>query len=120
MAADPLGPARLARLRARLEAQREELETQLAAGDDASRPVELDQQSVGRVSRIDAIQQQQIALAGREQTESRLRLVRRALERCARDEYGYCLRCGEAIAVARLEARPFVELCVDCQAASEG
>ena len=112
------GDDRSQRLRDRLEAEREKLEAQLA-DDDATRPVELDQQSVGRVSRVDAIQQQQVALAGRQQAERRLRLVRRALARCDREEFGYCLQCGEPIAAARLDAQPFVERCLDCQSAAE-
>ncbi len=112
------GKDRLERLRGLLEAEQANLEAQLA-DDDASRPVELDQQSVGRVSRVDAIQQQQMALAGRQQAERQLQLVRRALARCEREEYGYCLQCGEPIAAARLEAQPFVELCLECQSAVE-
>lgn len=108
----------LQRLRAQLLDLREKLESQLAE-DSASRPVELDQQSVGRVSRVDAIQQQQMALANRQQADRSLRLVEHALTRFDRGEYGYCLDCGEPVALARLRAQPFAALCVDCQTRRE-
>ena len=102
-----------------LEDRRRELEDQLRIGDDAAKPVSLDQQSVGRVSRVDAIQQQQMALAGREQAQTMLRQIGLALQRIDDGVYGICLHCEEPIARARLEAQPYAGLCVDCQSATE-
>ena len=79
----------------------------------------LDQQSVGRVSRIDAIQQQQMAIASQQQASTQLRKVEQALQRIDAGDYGACLECGEAIALARLEAQPEAELCIGCQQACE-
>jgi len=109
----------LAAFRQALEEKRRDLENQLQIGDDAARPVSLDQQSVGRVSRVDAILQQQMALAGREQAADLLRQVTRALQRIDDGVFGICLHCEEPIAAARLEAQPYASLCVDCQSAAE-
>lgn len=84
----------------------------LAAADRA--PVTLDQESVGRLSRIDAMQMQAMALA-----QARRRLAERAaidaaLARIEAGEYGYCVRCGEKIAPARLEHNPTVTKCIGC------
>ena len=106
-------------LRASLETRRDELESLLHSGADAAEPVTLDQQSVGRVSRIDAIQQQQMARASQQQAAETLRRVELALARIADGEYGYCLHCGEPIAHARLCVQPFATLCLDCQETSE-
>ena len=106
-------------LRQALETQRRELEALLQGGAGAAAPVELDQQSVGRVSRIDAIQQQQMARAGQQQARQNLTRVELALKRIRDGEFGYCTHCGEAIAYARLEVQPFASLCLDCQQASE-
>ncbi|MDH3386593.1 MAG: TraR/DksA family transcriptional regulator [Gammaproteobacteria bacterium] len=106
-------------LRTLLEAKRIELGAQLAAAGDAAKPVELDQQSVGRVSRIDAIQQQQMAIANRQQAAQMLRHVELGLQRIGAGEYGYCGQCGESIAFARLQAQPWASLCLRCQSASE-
>ena len=77
-------------------------------------PVTLDQQSVGRLSRIDAMQQQPMDLAKEERRSKRLAILFAALKRMDEDEFGYCLRCGEDIPPARLEVDPAVTLCVYC------
>jgi len=119
MSAPELEQRQIDELQALLELKRRELETQLASGADATRPVTLDQQSVGRVSRIDAIQQQQMAIASQQQAAQISKRIELALQRIDNGEYGYCLQCGEPIAFARLQAQPFASLCLDCQSASE-
>ena len=56
-------------------------------------PVILDQQSVGRLSRMDAMQQQSMDLAREERRQQRLGILAAALQRIEADDYGYCLRC---------------------------
>ena len=79
-------------------------------------PVQLDQQSVGRLSRIDAMQQQSMDLAREERRQARLVALASARRRIDSDDYGCCLGCGEDIAEERLKIDPTVTLCVDCQA----
>ena len=43
-----------------------------------------------------------------------LTLISAALDRIDRGEYGFCERCGEEIAAARLRALPFAKYCIDC------
>jgi DnaK suppressor protein len=100
------------------EAALRALEHELSEALSSSRshePVALDQQAFGRVSRIDAIQQQQMAQAARRAQTLRLSQVRAALEALQNDEYGICRLCEEPIAPARLRARPETPLCLDCQ-----
>lgn len=100
--------------RARLEALKRELE-QTADGAAADRaPVELDQQSVGRLSRMDAIQVQAMALATERRRKAELDRVNAALDRIDSDEFGYCEICGEEIASARLDHNPAVTTCIGC------
>lgn len=106
-------------LRGLLEQRRAELGTLLENTGDAARPVTLDQQSIGRVSRIDAIQQQQMAVASQAQTTAGLRRVELALRRIDDDEYGFCQQCGEAIGFARLQVQPEAGLCLACQSENE-
>jgi DnaK suppressor protein len=68
---------------------------------------------------MDAIQQQQMAQAGRRSLERRLLQVKAALAAWQRGEYGECQSCGAEISYARLKARPESPLCLDCQSASE-
>jgi DnaK suppressor protein len=106
-------------LRQHLKTQQQELQALVDHTEDDAQPVTLDQQSVGRVSRIDAIQQQQMAIANQQQANARLAKIERALARIETEEYGYCLECGDIIATARLQAQPFAELCIDCQQSHE-
>jgi len=119
MSAGQLKPSQIAQLREQLMAQQQELAELLDNAGDSTGPVTLDQQSVGRVSRIDAIQQQQMALASQQQAGAMLKRTELALRRIDDDEYGDCLQCGEPIAFARLQAQPFATLCIDCQSDRE-
>ena len=102
-----------------LKVVQKELQQQLNQSEKNTGPVILDQQSVGRVSRIDAIQQQQMAVANHQQTAVLLKRVSAALNRIDADEYGFCQQCGEPIGFARLQVQPFAPNCLDCQSALE-
>jgi len=82
--------------------------------DDASQTVKLDQTAVGRVSRIDALQMQQMAFATQERQQAQLGKIKAALERLDQGDYGYCLECDELIPIGRLEIDPAIEHCVNC------
>ena len=110
-----LTPSQLEELRAALAALARELPAALSGSSAAARPVTLDPGAVGRVSRIDAIQRQQMALAGRQALRARLDRVRAALRRWDDGEYGECALCGEEIGYARLAAHPETPLCLGCQ-----
>ncbi len=109
----------ISNLQLQLVAQQQTLKLQLLESDDASRPVTLDQQSVGRISRIDAIQQQQMATANRSQSIALLLQIDTALKRIELDQYGQCQICDEPIALARLQARPHTPNCILCQSKQE-
>ncbi len=87
-------------------------EDEAAAGERA--PVELDQQSVGRLSRMDALQVQAMAQETSRRRAAELRRIAAALARMEEGEYGYCVECGEEIAVRRLELDPATPLCINC------
>jgi DnaK suppressor protein len=105
---------RIRRFRPQLESMLREL---LALRDTSSKDreaVELDQQSVGRLSRMDALQAQQMALAADRQRQVQISRIRRALNQMEHGEYGYCVECGIEIPDGRLEADPAAHLCVGC------
>ena len=105
-------------LHRQLLALRDELESVLADSRNAARPVDLDE-PIGRVSRIDAIQQQRMAEASRAAQARRLQRVRAALRRFDEEEYGVCADCGEEIGFSRLQAQPEAPFCLACQGARE-
>ncbi|MEL6478169.1 MAG: TraR/DksA C4-type zinc finger protein [Pseudomonadota bacterium] len=76
--------------------------------------VELDQQSVGRLSRMDALQVQAMALEQSRRRSQRVLALKAALKRAAEDELGVCQDCGEEIAEGRLALDPAAPLCVIC------
>lgn len=83
-------------------------------GDESTRPVELDQTRVGRLSRVDAMQAQAMANAFARHREHELKRVAAALRRIDSGEFGDCVDCGEPIACARLQVDPAASLCVAC------
>jgi len=101
-----------------LQLQRE-LQTLLSSSAESSRPVELDQ-PIGRLSRMDALQQQHMAKANRLWHEQRLLQVQNALKAIDRDSYGACRSCEEPVGYARLKARPETPFCLHCQEEREG
>ncbi len=102
------------RYRARLTARRDEIEALRGISAQSRSAVELDQTSVGRVSRIDAMQAQQMALAQERAREAELSRIAAALKRIDDGEYGDCIECGEPIAEKRLDFDPSVATCIDC------
>lgn len=99
---------------ARLHAEARVLAATAARSASARAPVQLDQQSVGRLSRMDALQVQAMAKAEQVRRDTRLQRVKAALTRLDDGDYGDCLRCGEGIDDKRLDADPAATLCIAC------
>lgn len=90
----------------------------LSAGSAAARDtVRLDQQSVGRLSRMDALQGQAMAKASEQRRRVRISMIKAALQRIDEGDYGICDECGENIPAGRLDIDPVVALCVPCASA---
>jgi len=105
--------------RALLETSREELEALADTSAEAADTVELDQQRVGRVSRMDAMQQQAMGKESQRRRKHELQRIAAALARLDDGEFGYCLRCEEDIAQERLRFDPGATLCIDCARRAE-
>lgn len=82
-------------------------------------PVELDQARVGRLSRMDAMQQQAMVQATNRMTVIERQRIETALKRIQSDEYGYCVICSEEIAEGRLRFDPSVPTCISCAQQAE-
>jgi DnaK suppressor protein len=94
--------------------EEEELLALKEKGRESTQAVELDQSSVGRLSRMDAMQSQAMALENQRRRELQLTRIKAALERIEQDEYGYCASCDEEIDRRRLEVDPAAPFCVEC------
>lgn len=96
---------------------REEIESLRSASEqtaESRKPVELDQQSVGRLSRMDALQQQAMAAAQDARRHARGRALEAAIRRIESGEFGWCDNCGEFIGMRRLALDPTIARCTDC------
>lgn len=102
------------RTKERLLARRRELDEQDIGSEQARSVVALDQTSVGRLSRMDAMQGQAMAQATQRRRQVEMQRISAALKRIEEDEYGWCIDCGDEIAAKRLEFDPTATLCIAC------
>ncbi len=110
----PLSDQEIDSLKSKLRERREELRAQDAETEASRGAVTLDQQSVGRLSRMDALQQQAMAEAESRRRKSDLARIDAAFRRIEQGEYGWCDECGEAIGKKRLQIDPMATRCVGC------
>jgi DnaK suppressor protein len=104
----------VAAFKARLLTERQDLlhDAEVTAGERA--PVILDQTTVGRLSRMDALQNQAMQIEAERRREVELTRIDAALKRMDAGKYGVCVSCGEMIGHKRLDADPATPLCVHC------
>lgn len=114
-----LNTQEIERFRAKLERMRETVRADGASGQAAAKPVMLDQASVGRLSRMDAIQGQNMAMEAQRRREIVVRDIDLALARIAAGDYGVCRSCSEDIDPRRLDIDPTASLCIACASARE-
>jgi DnaK suppressor protein len=91
-----------------------ELQAQEQDYQGSSQTVELDQSRVGRLSRMDAMQAQQMALESARRRQHQMVKIDGALRRIESGEYGYCFVCGEKISAQRLAVDPTSTRCMGC------
>ncbi|MCH1487049.1 MAG: TraR/DksA C4-type zinc finger protein [Alphaproteobacteria bacterium] len=99
-------------IRKTLLAKKQEVTDLLNANAEDAAPVELDQTQQGRLSRMDAIQQQAMAAETQRRRQRDVHLLDAALKRLDEGEYGYCVNCGEAIGTERLALDPATPFCI--------
>lgn len=104
----------LAELRSELERQLTRLQKSMAVSEEATATVELDQTAVGRLSRMDSLQNQSMAENLAERERARYARLREALERIEAGTYGVCGACGAEIDPGRLFVFPETPRCVSC------
>ncbi|MEM9426694.1 MAG: TraR/DksA C4-type zinc finger protein [Pseudomonadota bacterium] len=109
-----LKAADIAQFRTALLKERDALATESDAASEDRATVKLDQQSVGRLSRMDAMQRQAMAQATARRRQERESRITAALRRIEEDEFGYCQECGEDIDAKRLSFDPTVPTCIAC------
>ena len=102
-------------LRAELQRQLVRLEQSMRVTEKAVKIVELDQTAVGRLSRMDSLQNQSLSKGLREREVARLSQLREAISRIEKETFGLCIACGGEIPYERLFVFPEAPACGECQ-----
>ena len=106
--------ADIEKIKQRLLDLRTALQEQEEMAREMGKPVVLDQARVGRLSRMDAMQSQQMALEAARRRQDQHQKIAGAMQRIASGEYGNCFICGEAIDIRRLLVDPTSTRCIGC------
>jgi len=101
-------------LKARLVEEHDGLIRAGEADEESRRPVEVDQTRLGRLSRMDALQAQAMAIETDRRRGVEMNRIEAALKRFKNGEFGCCLSCGVGIPAKRLKFDPATPFCVDC------
>ena len=108
-----MSPDKAQAFKARIHLLIEAIQLDLRQENEGEKVVELDT-SIGRLSRMDAMQNQQMALELRRRKENQLMRLENALQRIDKGTYGSCGICKQPISEDRLEIQPDAVLCVKC------
>ncbi len=103
----------LEKFRSLIEVRIDEINKKLGVDDIETKPIAPDV-AIGRLSRMDSMQMQQMALDSIRRQKSELQNLRNALTRIDKGTYGNCGLCRKPIAEARLEAQLDAVLCINC------
>lgn len=112
----PLTPDQVAELTTELERILRKLQRSMRTTEEALRPVQLDQTAVGRLSRIDSLQNQGLTRNLQEREQAKLGQVVSAFRRIEKGTYGLCTECGGEIPFERLQVFPETPTCTACSA----
>lgn len=81
--------------------------------EELVKPIPLDA-SIGRISRMDAINNKTINEASLRDKKDQLKKLERAQENAESEKFGVCVKCGESIPFGRLEYMPHTTRCIKC------
>ena len=96
-----------------LEDNLSEVQQYLKSSEDAAAAVEPDK-SLGRLSRIEAMQDQQLVMEMRRRKKRQIAEIKSALSKLEMGNYGVCIFCREKISAERLEVSPETQTCIRC------
>ena len=85
----------------------------IAEYKELTKPVAPDD-AIGRITRMDAINNKSVTEASLRQAEEKLKNLQRVLSRVGTGEFGICIKCGKPIPEGRILYRPESLTCVDC------
>lgn len=108
-----LTPEEIAEIKKCIEARIKEIEASLKSLEDTSKPVEPDV-SLGRLTRMDAMQIQQMQEANLEVAKANVAKLKESLKNIDDPNFGQCRYCKKRIGFERLKALPESSMCIEC------
>lgn len=91
----------------------EKTQKAVKAYEELTQPIAPDV-AIGRVSRMDAINNKSVMEASLRQAREKLDKLHYVLDRVDKPEFGQCARCGNVIPVGRILLKPESVYCVNC------
>jgi len=110
----PMNQTQIEEVRQRLLRLQDDLQHLQASTEDPARPIELDQCAVERLSRIDALQNQQIAQHTARRRQQQQTQIEGTLRRLESGDFGFCAVCDQEIDIRRLQADPTKTRSIEC------
>ena len=100
-------------IQSKIKEEIEKTEKIIAEYKDLSKPVSLDN-SIGRISRMDAINNKSITESALRQAEAKLTKLHQALDKVGTKDFGICIKCKQPIPLGRILLMPESLRCVNC------
>ncbi len=103
----------LQEIKAKIESEIEKTKNVIVEYEEMSQPVSPDN-AIGRVSRMDAINNKAVAEAALRQAKQKLSQLETMVKKVGEPNFGVCVRCGNPIPLGRLLLMPQSNRCVNC------
>lgn len=110
---NPMTDQQKEELQSIIEDKIHETEKEIEHLEELTKPIAPDN-AIGRLSRMDAINNKTINDAALRENRKKLKKLQRAKENSGKDKFGLCSKCGEEIAFGRLKFMPWTTRCVKC------
>ena len=108
-----LSPDEKDKIRVAIERKARDLDERIEEYRELTKPIPPND-AIGRVSRMDAINNRSVNEAALRQLEKELDQLDKAMTRMRDEKYGKCMACGEDIPLGRLMLMPGATRCVRC------
>ena len=108
-----MDPAERKRIKKEIEARITETKKSIASLEEQIKPVEPDK-AIGRLTRMDAIQQKSMSEASLRTQEEALYNLEEALGKLDDPDFGQCVKCRKIIPLERVLIVPESKFCVNC------
>ncbi len=108
-----LEKSQIKKIRKKIEQEIKETHSKIDQLKIITKPIS-PENAIGRVSRMDAINNKSVNDAVLRKSEQKLKNLKAALLRVSDHDFGQCMRCKDYIPIARILIMPQSRFCVHC------